>query len=87
VSALIAARSTYLRATDCCPAPPRSKCASLAAACSRTERRAVSGGAGRCWPEDPSARFAFGLRLLVDGITAHRASLHAVADDGVQSRN
>ena len=37
--------------------------------------------------EDPSARFAFGLRLLVDGIAAHSASLHAVADDGVQSRN
>jgi hypothetical protein len=37
--------------------------------------------------EDPSARFAFGLRLLVDAIAAHSASLHAVADDGVQSRN
>jgi len=37
--------------------------------------------------KDPSARFAFGLRLLVDAITAHSASLHAVADDGVQSRN
>jgi TetR/AcrR family transcriptional regulator, tetracycline repressor protein len=34
--------------------------------------------------EDPSTRFAFGLRLLVDGIAAHRASLHAVGDDGVQ---
>lgn len=37
--------------------------------------------------EDPSARFTFGLRLLVDGIAAHSASLHAVGDDGVQSRN
>jgi TetR/AcrR family tetracycline transcriptional repressor len=33
---------------------------------------------------DPSARFAFGLRLLVDGIAAHSASLHAVGDDRVQ---
>ena len=35
--------------------------------------------------EDPSARFAFGLRLLVDGIAAHSASLHAGGDNRVQS--
>jgi hypothetical protein len=34
--------------------------------------------------EDLSARFAFGLRLLVDGIAAHRASLHAVSHDRIQ---
>jgi TetR/AcrR family tetracycline transcriptional repressor len=28
--------------------------------------------------EDPSARFAFGLRLLVDGIAAHRLAEHEV---------
>jgi AcrR family transcriptional regulator len=37
--------------------------------------------------EDPSARFAFGLHLLVDGIAAHSASLHAVGDDRLESRN
>jgi TetR/AcrR family transcriptional regulator, tetracycline repressor protein len=40
--------------------------------------------------EDPSARFAFGLRLLVDGLSvqaAHSGSLHAVGDDGVQGRD
>ncbi len=37
--------------------------------------------------EDPSARFAFGLRLLVDGIAVHSASLHAVGDDRLESRN
>jgi TetR/AcrR family tetracycline transcriptional repressor len=31
--------------------------------------------------EDPSARFLFGLRLLVDGIAAHSGSPHAVVDD------
>ena len=31
--------------------------------------------------EDPSARFTFGLRLLVDGIAAHSGSPHAVVDD------
>ncbi|HKP41471.1 TetR family transcriptional regulator [Mycobacterium sp.] len=36
--------------------------------------------------EDPTARFAFGLRLLVDGI-ATQASRHAVGDDRVESRN
>ena len=34
--------------------------------------------------EDPSARFAFGLRLLVDGIAAHSASLHTAGDDSIQ---
>ena len=34
--------------------------------------------------EDPSARFEFGLRLLVDGIAGHRASRNAAADDRVQ---
>jgi TetR/AcrR family transcriptional regulator, tetracycline repressor protein len=33
--------------------------------------------------EDPSARFTFGLRLLVDGIAAHSGSPHAVVDDPV----
>ena len=37
--------------------------------------------------EDPSARFAFGLGLLVDGIAAHSRSLHAVGEDGVQGRD
>jgi TetR/AcrR family transcriptional regulator, tetracycline repressor protein len=37
--------------------------------------------------EDPSARFTFGLRLLVDGIAVHSASLHAVGDDRLESRN
>jgi TetR/AcrR family transcriptional regulator, tetracycline repressor protein len=37
--------------------------------------------------EDPSARFAFGLHLLVDGIAVHSASLHAVGDDRLESRN
>lgn len=37
--------------------------------------------------EDPSARFAFGLGLLVDGIAVHSASLHAVGDDRLESRN
>jgi TetR/AcrR family tetracycline transcriptional repressor len=37
--------------------------------------------------EDPSARFAFGLRLLVDGIAAHSRSLHAVGDKRVQGRD
>ena len=37
--------------------------------------------------EDPSARFAFGLGLLVDGIAVHDASLHAVGDDRLESRN
>jgi AcrR family transcriptional regulator len=36
--------------------------------------------------DDPSARFAFGLRLLVDGIAAHSRSRHAVGDDRIQSR-
>jgi hypothetical protein len=34
--------------------------------------------------EDPSARFEFGLRLLVDGIAGHRASRNTAADDRVQ---
>jgi hypothetical protein len=37
--------------------------------------------------EDLSARFAFGLRLLVDGIAAHSGSLHAVGDNRVQRRD
>jgi TetR/AcrR family tetracycline transcriptional repressor len=40
--------------------------------------------------EDPSARFAFGLRLLVDGLSvqaAHSRSLHAVGDNRVQGRD
>jgi TetR/AcrR family transcriptional regulator, tetracycline repressor protein len=40
--------------------------------------------------EDPSARFAFGLRLLVDGLSvqaAHSRSLHAVGDNRVQRRD
>ncbi|AGB23277.1 transcriptional regulator [Mycobacterium sp. JS623] len=37
--------------------------------------------------EDPSARFAFGLRLLIDGIAGHSASRHALGDEGLKSRN
>lgn len=37
--------------------------------------------------EDPSARFAFGLHLLVNGIAVHKASLHAVGDDRLESAN
>jgi TetR/AcrR family tetracycline transcriptional repressor len=38
--------------------------------------------------EDPSARFAFGLRLLVDGLSVQAAqSLHPVGDNRVQGRD
>ena len=58
--------STRTVQTEVTSPDPTEGCAS-----SRTERRAVSGGVRRCCSEDPSARFAFGLRLLVDGIAAH----------------